>query len=189
MRNALKAILLFAVMVREPAQAQLLEILNTVKTATDTFNAVSGVVGKVTPTSAPSVNQQATNSPSTMLPVGAVGDTSDEPRLLVLTGKQKTSLEQQQSFCVNGSKIAAFPYEGDYQGVALILNVNGTERIIPMQSTNKNLEGHHSLWGGTAHTGQINGYQLKVTRLDPNLFTFEVTKTDDYKKNYMTKVC
>lgn len=189
LRNVFKAIFLFSLIFSESAQAQLLEILNTVKTATDTFNAVSGVVGKVTPASPPAVNQPSTSSPSAMLPVGAVGDTSDELRLLVLTGKQKTSLEQQQSFCVNGSKIAAFPYEGDYQGVALILNVNGTERIIPMQSTNKNLEGHHSLWGGTAHTGQINGYQLKVTRLDTNLFTFEVTKTDDYKKSYMTKVC
>jgi hypothetical protein len=189
LRHAFKAILLFAVIVSEPAQAQLLEILNTVKTATDTFNAVSGVVGKVTPATAPAVNQQPTGSLSSMLPVGAVGDTSDEPKLIILTGTQKTSLEQKQSFCVNGNKVAAFPYEGDYQGVALILNVNGTERIIPLQSTNKNLEGHHSLWGGTPHIGQVNGYQLKVSKLDPTLFSFEVTKLDDYKKSYMTKVC
>ena len=172
------------------AQAQLMEILNTVKAATDTYNAVSGVVGKVAPPAPPQNNiQTGVSAPTSTIPVGATGDTTEEPKLGALTGSQKTSIEQKQSFCINGNKVAAFPYEGDYQGVALIFNVNGSERIIPLQSTDKNLEGHHSLWGGTVHLAQINGYQLKVSRLDPSLFSFEVSKTDGYKKNYMTKVC
>lgn len=176
--------------VLQPAHAQLLEILNTVKTATDTFNAVSGVVGKVAPVPAPG---QAPSAPagnaSPTLPVGPAGDSTDEPKLLTLSGTQKTSLEQKQSFCVNGTRIAAFPYEGDYQGVAFIMNINGSERIIPIQSTDKNQEGHHALWKGTVHIGQINGYQFNVSKLDSVLFNFELTKPEGYKKTYMTKIC